>query len=98
MANVDSVPGDSTSGSGNPTNGRYAHMSIWLHLFHHYQPQGSRPADHRPILPIYQRRILLNRTTRLHSTQTIPGNMVTLILYIISISLFLMIHDLWNES
>ena len=26
-ANVDLVPGDSTSGSGNPTDGRYAQMS-----------------------------------------------------------------------
>ena len=45
-ANVDLVPGNSNGGSGNHTDGRYAQMSIRLHLFHHYQPQGmsaSRP-------------------------------------------------------
>ena len=99
-ANVDLVTGDSASGSGNPTDSCYAQMSISLHLSHHYQPKGSRPADLRPILPIHQPTILLNRTTRSHSTQTIPitGNIAKLILYIIFISHFFMIHDLWNES
>ena len=78
-ANVDLVPGDSTNGSGNPTNGHYAQISIRLHLSHHYQPRKCRPVDLRPILLIHQRTILMNRTPRRNSTQTISitGSIVT---------------------
>ena len=64
-ANVDLVPGDSTSGSGNPTDGRYAQMSIIYPII--TNPRECQPDDLRPILPIHQPTILINRTTHRHS-------------------------------
>ena len=55
-ASVDLVPGDSTSGSGNPTNGRYAQIMIRLHLCHHFQHQAmsaSRPQPNTAYPPAH---------------------------------------------
>ena len=63
--NVDLVPGDSTSGSGNPTDGRYAQMSNIYPII--TNTRECRPDDLRPILPINQPTILINRKTHRHS-------------------------------